>query len=951
MADKRYSVTLSAKEQVSQAFESAGKASARLKTSIGETNAQLKEMGATSKRVSDFSGLEKAMGGTKQSLVAAQKAARDTGASIKKLKGDQAKYRAELKKSEQQLEKMRSFRGPMTPAQQAATVEATSKVANLRRALKDVGGEITKTKQSEKAATAEVKQLTETFGSQGRRLGSLSRDLTSAGVNTKALGAEQLRLKRNAEEATAAMGRQQARLKTIGDAQSKMTSNKQTREGLVGETLKLAASTAPAIYAAKKAIDYEDAFTDVKKVVTFGSEEEERSTKSDMMRMAGEYGIKQVGMAEIVAAAGASGIGQKEDGTTDAKELLQFAGDAAQMSVAFDMTADEAGTTLAKQRAAMNLSQEQVMDLADFTNKVSDTLSAAPKQIAEVLLRQGATAMKAGFSGKQVAALAGALISTGEGVETTATAVKNILGRLGKGHAATGAQKNALSMLGFDPQVLAKDMQRDGEATLYKVFEKINGLSADKQAPVISQLFGEEVVGPVSKLLSNMGALQEAMGLAGGNTHVDSMGNEYQGKAATRKAMLDRAGSQFERLTIIIGDMLLPVVDEVITPITEFAQAGAELLETSEAARSAAGWVIKIGAGLVALKAGHIVFKGIASIFSDIFQLGRIAKAKRGSRLDTTKIATERTSNSAARALARVNAQLARMGMAGGMGGRAGGGRKGGRNRMAGAAGPTQRRGGSRLKAFNGADGDIAKAGANRPRRRGGRFGRITGLLSMGAGLAMMPELAAAGDMLGTVADAGGGLGKLAPAAGMLGTVGRMGGKLIRPLGMIGTGSDLFNAAKAGDSVSAAGSAGDLAGSVGGGWAGAAAGAAIGSIVPGIGTAIGAGIGGLLGSMAGGELGGLLGESIGGWLKKDKTAAIDGGKPITETVINESKKEVKTENHFTLKFDVKASGDPAQDNALAEKIEHLVAQRLTSMYSSMAMDSRQDASLTGLASD
>lgn len=957
MADKRYSVVLSAKEQVSQAFESAGKASTRLKKSIGETNAQLKEMGATSKRASDFDGLEKAMAGTKKSLTDAQQAARDTGVSIVQLKAEQTKYRGELKKSEQQLEKMRSFMGPMTPAQQAAAVAATDKVTDLRRSLKDVGSELNKTQKTERVATAEVKKLTDTLGSQGRRLGSLSRDLTGAGVNTKALGAEQVRLKRQADDATAAMGRQQARLKTIGDAQSKMASNKQTRQGLVGETFALAASTAPAIYAAKKAIDYEDAFTDVTKVVNFSSEAEERSTKSDMMRMVAEYGINQVGMAEIFASAGASGIGQRDDGTTDTKELLRFAGDAAKMAVAFDMTADEAGTTMAKQRSAMGLNQDQVISLADFTNKVADTVSAAPKEIAEVMLRQGATAMKAGFSDKEVAALAGALISTGEGVETTATAIKNITGRLGKGHAATGAQKNALSMLGMNAEVLAKDMQRDAKGTLYKVFEKIGGLSADKQAPVISQLFGEEVVGPVSKLLGNMSNLRKTLGLVGDEAgYANSMETEYQNKAATRKHMLASAGSQFERLTIIIGDMLLPVVDEVIKPITEFAQAGAELLETSEAARSAAGWVIKIGAGLVALKAGHIVLKGIASIFSDMYQLGRIGKAKMGGRLDRTTLSTERNSNLAARGLARVNAQLARMGIAGGIGGRAGGGRAGGRRRgrgrntMGGAGGPTSRRG-NRLGTLRGAEDRIAQAGASRRGGRVGRAGRGAGLLSLGAGLMMVPELAAAGEMLGPITDAGAGVGSLASSAGMLGAVGRMGGKLIRPLGMIGTGSDMFSAVKAGDTASAAGSAGDLAGSIGGGWAGAAAGAAMGSIVPGIGTAIGAGIGGLLGSMAGGELGGLLGESIGGWLKKDKTAAIDGGKPITETVINESKKEVKTENHFTLKFDVKASGDPAQDNALAEKIAHFVNQQLTTMHSSMAMDSRQDASLTGLASD
>ena len=111
-------------------------------------------------------------------------------------------------------------------------------------------------------------------------------------------------------------------------------------------------------------------------------------------------------MTNIVAAAGEAGIGKRADGTTDANELLRFAGDASKMSVAMDMTAEEAGTTLAKWRSAMGMDQDQAMRLADYSNAISNEMAAKPAEVARVMLRQGATTMKAGFTDRQAAARA-----------------------------------------------------------------------------------------------------------------------------------------------------------------------------------------------------------------------------------------------------------------------------------------------------------------------------------------------------------------------------------------------------------------------------------------------------------------------------------------------------------------------------------------------------------------
>lgn len=930
MADenKKYSITLSAKEQITPAFASAGEASAKLRKEVDETNKQIKQLGDTSKRSADLGSLRKEMDGTRGSLAGAKEEAGKAATAIKTLTEQQKGYKKELQAAERQLEKMKGFVGPTTPAQQEAIAATTRKIADLKAAYAGAGKEIKEAEKAQKSASGEAKRLTDTLGSQGRRLGSLTNDLNKAGVNTKALGAEQLRLKRDTDLATAAMERQQKRLATISDAQAKMAANSQTRSELGGSMLGLAAATAPAIYAAKKAVDYEAAFAGVTKVVSFKDEAEQAATRSQMMELAGQLGVDQVGMTNIVAAAGEAGIGKRADGTTDAKQLLRFAGDASKMSVAMDMSADEAGTIMAKQRSAMGLDQDQVMRLADYSNAISNEMAAKPAEVARVMLRQGATTMKAGFTDRQAAALAASLIAGGEGEETTATAMKNITGRLNKSFAATKAQKETLAMLGFDPMVLAKDMQRDAGGTLFKVLGKIGTQDKDKQAAVISQLFGEEVVGAVSKLTANTDLLRKAMALAGDEAaYAGSMEAEYQNKAKTRQAMLQRAGANFDRLVINLGDLFLPLLDEIVQPLSDMAASGAKLMETSEAARETAGWLVKAGAGLVALKAGMIVFKGVKSIFSDIYQAGRIAKAKLGGQEDRAA----RSADAAARSLARVNNQLERMGGASGPAGTRG---RAGRIR-------------SRLGRLREAEDRIA--GAARPRRRFGRFGKGAGLLGLGAGLMMLPKGAEASEMVKEVADVGGGTAEVLAGAGK--TVGHVAGKVIRPLGMISAGSELYGAAMTGNTSVIGGATGDIVGGAAGGWAGAAAGAAIGSMVPVIGTAVGAAVGGALGAWGGGELGNVIGEQIGKWFATDKTALASGADPVKEVIKQETKK-TEISNKFDLRFDVRASGDPEQDNALVEKIKAQLSSFLPSLLtSSLSMDTRTDASLAGLGSD
>lgn len=114
---------------------------------------------------------------------------------------------------------------------------------------------------------------------------------------------------------------------------------------------------------------------------------------------------------------------------------------------------------------------------------------------------------------------------------------------------------------------------------------------------------------------------------------------------------------------------------------------------------------------------------------------------------------------------------------------------------------------------------------------------------------------------------------------------------------------------------------------------------------------MGAAVGGALGSWGGSELGPVIGEQIGKWFATDKTALANGADPVKEVIKQETRK-TDVSNKFDLRFDVRASGDPEQDNALVTKIQQAMTTLIPSlMATATPLDTRMDGSLMGLGRD
>ena len=928
MTGKKYSVTLEAKDALSRVFDSAGKAAERYKTAIGQTREQVQALERSQKLLGEYQGLQRSLAESTTRLAEARRAADAQGASLRIAAAEQRRYAKEMNQAQaviDALNREQRQNGTLTAAQSRAMAQAQQKIASLTPAHQKAAEAAAKHQRETHKLSGEVARLERSMDGQRQRLARLGGALKLSGSEANRLAAYQDRLQRATDKANHAL----QRLKTLNAASDKMQKNAERRGALSGDIMATVAAGAPLVALAKKSIDYEASFAGVKKVVDFKDKADEEATRRRMMKLASELGISQTGMTDIVASAGEAGIGKKADGKTDSNELLAFAASAAKMGVAYDVSSGEAGEILATWRSAMGLTQDQAMQLADYTNQISNEMKARAKDVSAVMNRQGATAMGAGFTDKQSAGLAAAMLAGGATEETAATALKNISGALTKGFSATKSQREALAMIGFNPEQLAKDMQKDAAGTLFKVLEKLKKAKPEDQGAIISQIFGEEVKGPVAKLATNTTLLKKALDMAADSSaYLGSMQKEYDARAQTRAHRIAQVSAKIERISIALGDMLLPVVDDLLEPVAKLADAGSELMETSESAKTTVSWLLKAGAALVGLKAGIVVLKGLGSLVSDIIQVGRIGKAKLG---DMTS-RTVRSSERAARGLEAVNRQLDRMGKS------------------------------HRASPLESIDG-IHPRTKRRRKKRG--VGKGLSLLGLGAGIASFSASTDAADMLSTGADLADGAREVLDAGGPL--MQRI-GKFFKPLHYLLSGSSLASTVMTGDRQQIGSVAGDVAGSAAGGWAGASAGAALGTLIlPGVGTAVGGALGGLGGSLLGGDLGSAIGEQlansdiltaianrIGSWFGGDnqnKTDAMFKGDP-SEKIRQAPSRDVSVDNKFEIKFDIKASGDPEQDNALAQKIQAQLSNLIPSLLSnSLSLDTRLDASLAGLGSD
>ncbi|EPI8560814.1 phage tail tape measure protein [Vibrio fluvialis] len=695
-----------------------------------------------------------------------------------------------------------------------------------------------------KKASQRVTDLSDKQTKQRDKLRSLASELKESGVNTRRLSDEQKRLEKQSEKATAAIAKQNARMKEMQTIQSRIDSRNAKLSEIGSQATSLAIASAPMVASVWTAVKNESSFADVKKVVDMSPEEaaqlREWSLKTQASKAGG--GLNANDINAMLAAGGQSGI-------SDLNELKRFVLDSAEMGVAFDMEAGAAGETLATFKAALGLDHEGAVGLAGLANYLSNNSNAKAKDIAGVMARQGASAQLAGFSTNDAAALSAAMLAAGMGEERSATALKNISGRLTLGGAATKAQQSALGSIGFDAESLASDMQSNASGTFLEVLEAIKQAPLEEQSALITQIFGEESKGAVASLVKNTQLFQKTLKLASEDqaVHTKSLRDEFDSRVATTENGLQLFMNKLNRLSVIVGKALLPALNWVLEPLGDMVTGIADFAEANQGLTAAVGVGI---AGFIALKGAILAGKAASLIFGNTLDKGKLFR--KGLNRETNE--SGRAAQFATKQFSRLNDTLWNSGRGGsGRGGRSGG------NRSTRSRSPRTRSRNPLARAYSFASSAFTHNRGALP-------------LALGGGaLAMSPAMAMAQDALDLGGDLAEGIGK----GGL--------NKFIRPLSMAISGVNIAQALSDGDTKGAITEGGGLLGGMGGASLGAMLGTAV---LPGIGTVIG----GLAGSL----LGDLGGEMFGGWLGDKLTNPPDklmASSEVKEKIEEREKKE------------------------------------------------------------
>ncbi|MCL6173711.1 phage tail tape measure protein [Acinetobacter baumannii] len=533
------------------------------------------------------------------------------------------KTNGELKDLEAQQRKISGFRQLTAQSEKTAQALAKNKqtISELKAALK-INPEVQENVTALARAEAAHKRLMGVQKNQRTELTGMAQEFNKAGIQMDRLNEEESDLKNKIHLTTMELNKQKEALGKHTEAQKKYE-KMQERMGKANEMAKKGLMIAGAGAAAlavpvKIAIDYESAMADVAKVVDGLKDEAGKITpaytamSNQIVEMTTRLPMAAKDIAAIVAAGAQSGIAKNE--------LLGFAESAVKMGVAFDITADQAGQSMAEMRAAFKLTQPQVVALADRINYLGNTSPNKADKIMEVVQRIGALGEVGGFASSSIAAMAASLTSVEPDV--AATGIKNMILALTKGESATKGQSAAFKKLGLDSVQVSKDMQKNAEATVAKVIEGIQKLEKHEQVAITNELFGSEALPIVMQYSQGLDTLKKNLNaVSDAKVYAGSMEAEYAARAATTANNIQLAKNHMAALGITIGNVLLPGVNSLIG---SFNGVMGSVQKWSQANPGLSSGLVKIAIGAIAIVGGLSALSiGLIAVFGPMMMVGR----------------------------------------------------------------------------------------------------------------------------------------------------------------------------------------------------------------------------------------------------------------------------------------------------------------------------------------
>lgn len=390
------------------------------------------------------------------------------------------------------------------------------------------------------------------------------------------------------------------------------------REQMRSEVMGAAASLGVVMLPIKMAADFESSMADVRKVVDFDTPQQFKQMQQDLLDMTHRIPMAGKELSAIAAAGGQLGIARKD--------ITSFTETIAKMSVAFDMSAEQAGESMAKLANVYEIPIAKISKLGDAINHLSNSSPAKASDIVTAMGRVGGVARQFGLTELQTASLANAFISLNKPPEVAGTAINGMLTKLQTADKQGAKFQAALKAMGTSAQELKKNIAQNGEQALLDFLKQLNKLPKADQMGTLVDLFGLEYADDVAVLAGSIETYQKSInalkdtGKDGKPAFEGSMDKEFAARSATTANNWQLFKNQMAHLAISIGSVMLPAVNDLLNsfkPMVEqfirFAQAHPNLIKN-----------IYLGiAAMVGFKAGSLAVRYGLSLLSSFFVGGQ----------------------------------------------------------------------------------------------------------------------------------------------------------------------------------------------------------------------------------------------------------------------------------------------------------------------------------------
>lgn len=286
------------------------------------------------------------------------------------------------------------------------------------------------------------------------------------------------------------------------------------------------------------AMSFETTMAGVRKVMNL-SKSATQELGNEILKLSAATPTSANSLAAIAEAGGQLGIARED--------IMAFTDGINKLSIAFDMTANDAGRTFAKIKNAMGLTIEDTFALGDAMNHLSNNTAATASEIARSLTVFGATASAMNMTTTQASALAATLIETGRAPEMVGRGLNSILMTLTK----------------IDKTAADKPI----EALVTKLKE-LSKLPVAERIEVLRNTFGQQWADELVILTNNIGKFKSNLDLVADSKAFDSSAlQEYNSRIDTTASRFAILGNRLAAIGTQIGNAILPVLDLIVSAV------------------------------------------------------------------------------------------------------------------------------------------------------------------------------------------------------------------------------------------------------------------------------------------------------------------------------------------------------------------------------------------------